>query len=74
MKKVLWMAGAGVALALGVSMASPGEAVAAEAGSVCQFYRGDPLCKTESETYCIGGSVGVEGRVCRTTTEYWYWS
>ena len=42
--------------------------------SVCQFYPGEPVCKTVEESYCVGGGVGVEGQVCRKTTEYWYWS
>ena len=74
MKKVLSIAGAAIALALGAGVSAPSQVVAAEAGGVCQFYKGDPLCKTESYQYCFGAGVGVEGRVCRTTTEYWYWS
>lgn len=74
MRKWLSMASVAVALVLGISATTPRRATGAEAGSVCQFYRGDPLCKTVEESYCVGGSVGVEGRVCRKTVEYWYWS
>ena len=74
MKKLLSMAGVALVLGVGASIGMPGHAVAAEAGSVCQFYRGEPLCKTVEETTCGGVSVGIEGRVCRKTTEYWYWS
>ena len=75
MKKVLWIAGAAIALVSGVSVSTPVPLSAAEAGgSVCQFYRGDPLCKTVQEEVCGGASVGLEGRICRKTTEYWYWS
>lgn len=51
----------------------PSDASAAEA-SVCQFYKGDPLCKTKSETTCFGASAGVEASYCTTETDYWYWS
>lgn len=74
MKKVLSMAAVAIALGVGATMTVPSEGAAAEAGSVCQFYRGEPVCKTVQESACFGGSVGVEGRICRTTTEYWYWS
>ena len=74
MKKAFFLAGAAVALALGGNAATPDVAAARKAGAVCQYYKGDPLCKTESNSYCIGGDVGVEGRVCRETTDYWYWS
>ena len=72
MKKGLSMASVALALVLS-GVATPRPAVAATA-SVCQFYRGEPLCKTVSEQYCAGVSAGLEGQVCRTTTEYWYWS
>jgi hypothetical protein len=74
MRKVLTMAGVAVVLTLGWSVSLPERAAAAQAGSVCQFYRGEPLCKTVQESYCIGGSAGLEAKTCRTTTEYWYWS
>ena len=73
MKKVLSMAGAAAVLALGWGL-TPERAVAAEATSVCQFYRGEPLCKTIEESYCIGADAGIEAKTCRKTTEYWYWS
>ena len=71
MKKVLAMAGVAIALVLG---SGAGEPAVARTASVCQFYKGDPVCKTVEESYCVAGSVGIEGKVCRTTIEYWYWS
>lgn len=59
-------------LAIG-GLSVPEQASAAKA-SVCQFYRGDPLCKTISTTNCITVGAGVEGSHCVETTEYWYWS
>ena len=57
-----------LALAIGIAgVASPEGVSAKDAGSVCQFYKGDPLCKTVEESYCFGGA-------CRKTVEYWYWS
>lgn len=74
MKK--WMAAAGAVMALAIigTMSSPDRAAAAEASSVCQFYKGTPLCKTVEQKNCIGVSAGIEGQTCTTTTEYWYWS
>ena len=74
MRKVLTMASVAVVLTLGWSVSTPERAVAAEASSVCQFYRGEPLCKTVEETNCFGADAGIEARTCRKTTEYWYWS
>jgi hypothetical protein len=75
MKKAVSMAGVALALALGAGVSSPEPAIAAEAtGSVCQFYRGEPMCKTVTTTSCVGGSAGLEARVCREEKEYWYWS
>ena len=74
MRKWLCTAGAAIALAFAGEMTSPEPVDAAMAGSVCQFYRGSPLCKTVETTNCIGTSAGLEARTCTKTTEYWYWS
>ena len=75
MRKLVLTTGAAVALALAAEMGAPDTAAAATAtGSVCQFYRGDPLCKTVETTSCVGANAGLEARVCTKETEYWYWS
>ena len=66
MKKTLTTACVAIALAFVGSVSTPDPAAGREA-SVCQFYKGDPVCKTVEESYCLSG-------VCRKTTEYWYWS
>lgn len=73
MRKTMAAAGVMTALALIGTVSSPDAASAREA-SVCQFYKGDPLCKTVEESNCFGVSAGIEGQSCRTVTEYWYWS
>lgn len=73
MTKRLAAVSVAMTLALVGTMSCPNVAAAREA-SVCQFYKGDPLCKTVEETNCIGVNLGVEGQTCRKTTEYWYWS
>lgn len=62
--------GAAVTVLAVVGGVSPRDAAAREAG-VCQFYKGDPLCRTVEESNCL--NVGL-GESCRTTTDYWYWS
>ena len=74
MKKGIAAAGVMMALVMIGTLSRPDRAAAREAASVCQFYKGTPLCKTVEEKNCIGVSVGVEGQSCTTTTEYWYWS
>ena len=75
MRKVLTIASAVVVAVFAGSISMPERAEAAEAsGSVCQFYRGEPLCKTVEESYCIGADAGLEAKTCRKTTEFWYWS
>jgi len=69
----LSMAAVAAVLALGANASSPDEAEARTA-SVCQFYRGEPLCKTVESSNCFTAEIGVGARTCTTTTEYWYWS
>lgn len=64
----------GVVMVLSLLSGQSEGAAAAEALKVCQFYAGNPLCKTVQEKNCVKAGMGIEAEHCTTTTEYWYWS